>query len=108
MHREERLPYSAADGWEMVSLPGRQGTTLDTALPDRDGTPFSAAVTALYTAALPATVRLALPRFTVDADRSLRARWRRRAPPTSSPGTSPGSPPAPPPCGRSCTGRCCA
>ncbi|MFW5415590.1 serpin family protein [Nocardiopsis sp. CNT-189] len=65
MRRTAEAPYAEAAGWRMVSLAGRGGFFLDVLLPDGPAAPVPAAadLDALYRAAGPRLVSVALPRF---------------------------------------------
>jgi serine protease inhibitor len=75
MRQAQRMPYAAAGGWRMVTLPTASGdVVVDVVLPDgeragigagRDGEPDAAALARLYGSASAVQVDLALPRFRV-------------------------------------------
>lgn len=75
MHKNERLPYSRAQGWAMVSLEGEYDLTMDVLLPDEAGpiasAPTAETLTALYRGRASTQVSLALPRFSVETDTGL-------------------------------------
>ncbi len=80
MRQAQRMPYAAADGWRMVTLPTESDVVVDVLLPDGpphgpDGPDGSggiltgigaAALTRLYDSAAPVQVDLALPRFRIE------------------------------------------
>ncbi|WP_116247144.1 serpin family protein [Nocardiopsis sp. FIRDI 009] len=72
MHCRRDMPYAEASGWRMVGLTGEHGLTLDVLLPDDPAAappgPDAAALADLYRARRLREVRLALPRFSVEAD----------------------------------------
>ncbi|MFC3997770.1 serpin family protein [Nocardiopsis sediminis] len=66
MRRRARMPLAQTAGWRMVTLAGGDELALDILLPDDSGTapvPEGGTLAALYRAAAPAEVALALPRF---------------------------------------------
>jgi serpin B len=74
MLRTGRLPHAAASGWRMVTLDGGEDLALDVLLPDDPAVPpvpSGDVLTALYRAARPTEVALALPRFEISHDTDL-------------------------------------
>ncbi|MFC4564780.1 serpin family protein [Nocardiopsis mangrovi] len=66
MRRRARMPLAQTAGWRMATLPGGDDLALDILLPDDPGAaplPEADTLTALYRAAAPTEVALALPRF---------------------------------------------
>ncbi|MBV2366602.1 serpin family protein [Streptomonospora nanhaiensis] len=68
MRGRERRPYARAAGWRMVTVAAADDLALDVLLPEDEsdrGVPTTKALHALYRAAAPTDVDLALPRFEV-------------------------------------------
>ncbi|HEU5160619.1 MAG TPA: serpin family protein [Streptosporangiaceae bacterium] len=75
MRQLRRLPYAAADGWRMVTLPTESDIVVDVLLPEGAGADLpgldAGALTRLYDAAAPVQVDLALPKFRVETSVTL-------------------------------------
>lgn len=76
MRTTRRLPYAAADGWTVVTVPAGEGVLADVLLPDGDLGGAEAALDAerlagLLAATRPTEVALELPRVTVRGQASL-------------------------------------
>jgi serine protease inhibitor len=75
MRQLQRMPYAAAGGWRMVSLPTQSDVVVDVLLPDAadaDLTEIGAGtLTGLYDAAAPVQVDLTLPKFRVETSATL-------------------------------------
>ena len=77
MARTGRMPYAAAGGWTLVSLPARGDVVLDVLLPDGELAGAERALTpealdGLLAAARPTEVALELPRFRVTGQAALK------------------------------------
>ena len=73
MRQVQRMPYAAAGGWRMVTLPtAAADVVVDVFLPDAElGEIDAGALTRLYDAAAPVQVDLALPKFRVESAATL-------------------------------------
>jgi serpin B len=75
MRQVQRMPYAAAGGWRMVSLPTQSDVVVDVLLPDDPGTDLTevgaGTLTGLYDAAAPVQVDLTLPKFRVETAATL-------------------------------------
>jgi serpin B len=73
MRQTQRMPYAAANGWRMVTMPTESDdVVVDVLLSDEDRTEIdAAALTGLYDSAATVQVDLALPRFRVETSATL-------------------------------------
>ena len=75
MRQMQRMPYAAAGGWRMVSLPTQSDVVVDVLLPDDAGADLTkigvSALTGLYDSAAPVQVDLTLPKFRLETAATL-------------------------------------
>jgi serine protease inhibitor len=72
MRQVQRMPYAAAGGWAMATLPTQSDVVVDVLLPEGELTrPGTAVLAGLYDAASPVQVDLALPKFRIETAATL-------------------------------------